>query len=344
MKSHMALEQIHEGNTERDYSQSPRAVNFLLRCEPAKYGGYDANDHFDNFEWNKELEKWQTRNNPAPAGLTRTSEPQNPITHIQKEFLKFVNELPNINAFRHVGSAFHAIEDFFAHSNFIELTHGDYRFGKNLLTGSVPSGDQVSLLKIMESISNRDTAPLYGAAADKEIAAADPLSHPRIAKDYHSNVYQMEAIVLAALVVKTITKDIFALRDIRSKDEQRNYVEDVIMPTLIRYLRPPDPKDKWWESLQAQGGAAMEQSIRKAAAKTPVTINQCVWSPMRSIEAAKDVNLKLGGLTFQPTRANIFIQVGPGLAVEPAFNDQYGNVQTRNVKGVKLGFSIGGSF
>src|SRR5580765_2249720 len=97
---------------------------------------------------------------------------KSPITHIDEELITFVDALPDEAAFQHVGSAFHAIEDFFAHSNFIELTHGDFQHGRELITGSVGGSDDVSLLKILESISSEETAPYYGDRANQEIAAA----------------------------------------------------------------------------------------------------------------------------------------------------------------------------
>jgi Domain of unknown function (DUF4157) len=166
------IEAIHRGNTARDYSQAPPFMNLLLMCNPNTHGGYHDYDHFDNFEWNEKLQKFQSRD-PKRAVVAK-----DPLQHIQEELLAFVKALPKESSFEHVGSAFHAIEDFFAHSNFVELTHGDTSHGDTLITGSVPPGDNVSLLKIISSISNEQTAGVPDAAANKEIAKADPKSHP----------------------------------------------------------------------------------------------------------------------------------------------------------------------
>ena len=125
------IEQVHKGNTSRDYSQAPGVANLLLLCEASTFGGYKDYEHFDNFRWNDELQKWQSRENPTDFGK------KSPISYISEELMKFVDVLRDRTAFRHVGNAFHTVEDFFAHSNFVELSHGDYRHGNKLITGSV---------------------------------------------------------------------------------------------------------------------------------------------------------------------------------------------------------------
>jgi hypothetical protein len=55
---------------------------------------------------------------------------KSPISHIDEELVKFVDALPDKQAFQHVSNAFHAIQDFFAHSNFVELTHSDFTYGR----------------------------------------------------------------------------------------------------------------------------------------------------------------------------------------------------------------------
>ena len=332
-------EQIHAGNTKRDYSQSPPILNLALLCKPSNFGGYHDYDHFDNFEWNEELEKWQSRTPSTSPSHT------DPIEHMENEFDKFVIGLPGKEAFQHVGSAFHTIEDFFAHSNFMDLIHGETKeFGDKLLTGSVPPGDNVSLLKIGASISSDDTAKIYDEKANEEIRKSDATSHPRLAKDYSSNKYHFEAMVLAGLVVKGVATDVLQLQQLKSKEERLKYVHDTIMPKLKRYFRPPNKNDKWWEDLRLEGGAQMEKSIRETRAQRPVTANQCVLSPMRSIEASKDSNMKLYGPTISvPTsKGHVWVQMGAGLVTTPDFKGADGDVAPRNVDTMKFGVQIGG--
>lgn len=334
------IKQIHAGNTKRDYSQSPAQLNLVLLCDASNYGGYKPVEHFDNFRWDEELQKWQSREDPTAFGK------KSPINHIDEELVKFVDSLPDKTAFQHVGSAFHAIEDFFAHSNFVELTHGDFTHGRELITGSVGKSDDVSLLKILESISSQETAPYYGERADKEIAEAPAKSHARMAKDYKANPYHLEAVVLAGLVVKEIGTDILAIKALTANEQRIKYVRDVIMTKVKRYLRPPDGNDKWWETLRASGGKEMETAIRETAAKTPVTKNQCILSPLRSIEASRDSNMKLIGAAFpvETKHGHAWVQLGTGFSTTPAFAGPTGTVEPRRMEFLPVGVQITGRF
>lgn len=333
------IKQIHAGNVKRDYSQTGAVANLLLLCDASNYGGYKAYEHFDDFLWDEQLQKWQAKKDPTAFGK------KNPINHIDEELVKFVDALPDMTAFQHVGSAFHAIEDFFAHSNFIELTHGDFRFGKKLVTGGGGSGD-TSVLRILESVSGEETAPFYKEQAEKETAQSPPHAHARMAKDYKANPYYMEAVVMAALVIQELGSEIKALRGLATKEEQVKQVRDVIMAKVKRYLRPPDENDKWWETLRASGGKEMEKAVREKMAKTPVTKNQCILSPLRSIEASKNSNLKLFGPTFpvETKHGHVMIQVGTGFLAPPAFKGASGAVEPRSFDFVPVGVQITGTF
>jgi Heterokaryon incompatibility protein Het-C len=334
------IEQVHEGNTKRDYSQSPAKLNLALLCDLNDYGGYKAHDHFDNFRWDEALQGFQPRSGSLGFGE------KTPINHIDEELGKFVDALPDRGAFQHVGSAFHAIEDFFAHSNFVELSHGDFQHGRELITGSVGSSDNVSLLKILETISSLETAPYYGERANQEIAGSPAKSHARMAKDYKSNPYSMEAMVLAGLVIKELGMEILALQALPTKEERNKYVRDVIMAKVKRYLRPPSESDKWWETLRSAGGREMERSIREVAAKTPVTKNQCILSPLRSIEASRDSNFKLLGPAFPIATkyGHVWVQVGTGFSAPPAFAGPSGAVEPRSLDFLPVGAQLTGRF
>jgi hypothetical protein len=333
------IKQIHAGNVKRDYSQTGAIANLLLLCDPSAYGGYKAEEHFDEYQWNEELQKWQSKKNPGAFGK------KSPISYIDEELVRFADAFPDPTAFEHVGNAFHTIEDFFAHSNFVELISGDYRFGKKLVTGGGGSGD-TSVLRILESVSSEETAPFYGQQAEKETAKSPPQAHARMAKDYKSNPYYMQAVVLAALVIKEIGAEISLLRGLTTKEERVKHVREGIMAKVKRYLRPPEESDKWWEVLRASGGKEMEKAIREKAAKTPVTKNQCILSPLRSIEASKESNLKLLGPAFpiETKRGHVWVQVGTGFLAPPAFKGPSGTVEPRSFDFVSVGVQITGRF
>lgn len=333
------IKQIHAGNVKRDYSQTGAVANLLLLCDANAYGGYKAEEHFDNYQWNEELKKWQSKKDPSAFGK------KSPISYINEELVRFADAFPDATAFEHVGNAFHTIEDFFAHSNFVELISGDDRFGKKLVTGGGGSGD-TSVLRILESVSSEETAPFYGREAGKETAKSPPQAHARLAKDYKSNPYYMQAVVLAALVIKDIGAEISVLRGLTTKEERVKQVREVIMAKVKRYLRPPDESDKWWETLRASGGKEMEKSIKEKMAKTPVTKNQCVLSLLRSIEASKNSNLKLFGpaIPIETKRGHVWVQVGTGFLAPPAFAAPTGAVAPRSFDFVPVGVQITGAF
>jgi hypothetical protein len=156
----------------------------------------------------------------------------------------------------------------------------------------------------------------------------------------------MEAMVLAGLVIKELGTNILALQGMKTKEAQSEYVSGVIMAKVKRYLRPPDDNDKWWERLRASGGAEMEKSIRETRARTPVTKNQCFLSPLRSIEASRDSNMKLFGPAFplQTKGGHVWVQVGTGFSTTPAFNKASGEPEPRSMDFMRIGVQITGHF
>jgi hypothetical protein len=153
----------------------------------------------------------------------------------------------------------------------------------------------------------------------------------------------MEAIVLATMVIQKVAGEIRAMQDMKTSAEQEKFVREVIMPELQRYLRPPKDDDKWWEEMQTNAGPATERQIRKTAAQTPVTVNQCVLSPLRSIEVSKDSNMKLFGPAFSlpVTGGHVMIQVGTGMAIGPDFKDPVsGDTLPRSPEFIPIGAQI----
>jgi hypothetical protein len=90
----------------------------------------------------------------------------------------------------------------------------------------------------------------------------------------------------------------------------------------------------------------MARAIKEKTAKTPVTVNQCVLSPLRSIEASRDSNLKLLGPAFPlPTKhGHVWIQMGTGFLAQPEFKGPSGSVEPRSLDFVPVGVQLTGRF
>lgn len=296
------LAAIEKGNMQRDYSQTPIWLNALALGQATRFGGYKAYEHFDNFIFDRAQDRWVSQAEfdklwddhsgqwvarPLPVaqpGKPRPTAPQ----YIESQLLAAVqDDMPDTAAFEHLGNAFHTIEDFFAHSNFVELAQGDTTHGIELATHAShvhgPSSEDAILGTISDPASS---AYLTGQFRDKQ-AAASPLSHGRLAKDFHGNPNHALAITLAALVIRQMAlmlKEAFALK---TRAQREACVRDVVMATLNRYLRPPSDKDTWWTSLLAEDRGVMRRKIGALQQVTPVTVNQTPASPLRNIEATR---------------------------------------------------------
>src|SRR5262249_51505119 len=71
------IEEIHAGNTKRDYSQLPAKANLVLMCDLNAYGGYKADDHFDNVRWDEALQGFRPRDGISGPGR------KDPLQHIE---------------------------------------------------------------------------------------------------------------------------------------------------------------------------------------------------------------------------------------------------------------------
>jgi hypothetical protein len=306
------LAAIEKGNTHRDYSQLPAVANALLLGQKSQFGGYSAHEHFDNFVFDRASNRWVSQNEfdkiwddhtgqwvgrkiplAAQPGKPRTTAPQ----YIEAQLLAAVqNDMPDAAAFEHLGNAFHTIEDFFAHSNFVALTQGDFTHGDELATHSSHAKGPSSEDSILGSVSDPASAAFFNNKFRNELATASPLSHGRMAGDFHGNRYHTLAITLAALVIRQIAlmlKEAFALK---TRPQREAFVRDTVIATLTRYLRPPSETDKWWETLQAEDRGVMQRKIQALQKHTPVTVNQTPASPLRNIEATRYSSLKAVGM------------------------------------------------
>lgn len=306
------LEAIEAGNTHRDYSQAPAFANALLLGRKSAFGGYARHEHFDNFVFDRAADRWVSQDEfdkiwddqtgrwtKRSLGATpRSGKPRTtPLAYIEAQLLEAVqSDLPDAGAFEHLGNAFHTTEDFFAHSNFVELTQGDTSHGDELATHSLgvrgPSSDD----SILGSISDPVSAAFFNDRFARARETASMLSHGRLAKDFHGNENHVLAVTLAALVVRQIglmLKEAFALG---TRAQREAFVRDLIVATLSRYFRPPSAKDKWWETMLAEDRGLMRSKIRKLQQAPPVTVNQSPASPLRAVEATRFSSLKAIGM------------------------------------------------
>jgi hypothetical protein len=310
---------IEKGNKLRDYSQLPRIGNAVLLCDPGTFGGYGQDDHFDNYIWDKDKKQWRDRSFAANqrAGLAEANvRGSDPIAHIKAKFSSFITIGGNDAGLEELGNGFHAVEDFFAHSNFVELINEDFRFGHDLLTGSVPGTTSVSLLHTLGDVSAKESAAYYKAQAEKAKAGTDNLSHANIAKDHLGDRNHIQARRLAALIVQDISRDL--LQILKSpRPERLKLLQSVVFAKIDRYLGYPDVvNDAWWIKLTADDNGVIDQLLSKAQKETPATVNQCVLSPLRNLEASKDSNMKIilgAAIPVNVFGHHGFVQVGGGL-------------------------------
>ncbi len=365
------LDAIEKGNMQRDYSQLPAVANALFLGQKTQFGGYAQHEHFDNFVfdrandrwvsqdefdkiWDDHTGKWVKRRIPvaATAGKPRVTPPQ----YIETELLAAVQkDLPDASAFEHLGNAFHTIEDFFAHSNFVALTQGDLTHGDELATHSSHAKGPGSEDSIQSTVYDPASAAFFGDRFRSEQAKASPLSHGRLAGDFHGNPYHALDITLAALVIRQIAlmlKEAFALK---TRPQREAFVRDTVIATLTRYLRPPSEKDKWWETLQAEDRGVMRRKIQALQKDTPVTVNQTPASPFRNIEATRysswkavgmgtSLSFPIGGRSFLTIGHMLYLPgtggtpVQTGLILPPYVSDRDEKVR------LVSGFQFSGSF
>ncbi len=307
------IKSIERGNMQRDYSQLPPAgISVLMGEDPAEYGSYKAHEHFDHFIFDREKTHWVSQSEYEKIWDDNTSQWVNrrisvsgrsaspkmtPPEYILGEFQAAVEKnMPDATSFIHVGNAFHTIEDFFAHSNFIELTKGDYSAGNELTTHpeGVPSTSSVD--SILSNVLDPVPASFYKDRFNADYEKASPISHGRLAKDFHQNPNHSMSITLAALVVRQIGMMLKEAFSLKTKEQRNEFVLNPIMTTINNYFRPPDEKDKWWEKLLTEDNGVTSKRIKELQAKTPVTVNQSPDSPLRNLEATRFSSFKAIGL------------------------------------------------
>jgi len=310
-------EVVERGNLERDYSQLGKVGNTLLLCKRQTFGGYKPEEHFDNFAWDVASGSWRTRGiasefkRAEPGAVDRT-----PLDYIDRELATLAEKGKTEQGLVHLGNALHTVEDFFAHSNFVELINGDKRFGDKLLTGSVPGTQAASVAHVLDSISSQEMKPYYANQARTAEAAAPPLSHARIAKDQAGSQYYDQARRLATLAAQKLASNVLAALAEADPKARAERMKREVADLARQWLRPPDPSNPWWERLSADDKGVIDRRIDEAQARTPVTVNQCVFSPLRNMEAsaASSIKIPIGvAIPVNVGRDRVWFQAGAGV-------------------------------
>ena len=305
---------IERGNVERDYSQVGVVGNAVLLCRPHAFGGYRPEEHFDNFIWDAVTRGWRTRGGSAwreqgvDAGRT-------PIDYISSELDEVTGRgLSDDAGLAHLGNAFHTVEDFFAHSNFVELMQGDTSRGSALMTGN-PVGPSQSVSRILEAITPPGVQERYRAQSEEAIRGALPGSHTAMAHDDPTTKNYTIARRLAALVIQDLGVEVLAVMSAPQPTRSRLMRERVVAKA-VRYLRPPDRSDRWWDALAAADAGRIDRRLDEAARRTPVTVNQCALSPLKNLEASRSSPMALPFGVAVPTVISgnqVWFQIGIGV-------------------------------
>ena len=296
------LANIELGNMQRDYSQVGATGNSFLLNKKSDFGGYKAYEHFDHFIFDREKNTWVSHRDydkiwdesinawvkrPMPPAGERAPM-KTPIQYISEQLTAAVErDIPNANSFIHIGNAFHTIEDFFAHSNFVELTQGDLSAGPELTTHPPGASGPGSETSILSTVSDPASAAFYSEKFKAEQQAGTPVSHGNMAKDFHSHRNQIVSMTLAVLVVREIALMMKKAFELKMKEQRIALVQDTIMPTITSYFMPPGDKNKWWEKILTEDNGNTSRRVKEMQDKTPVTVNQSEGSPLRAFEATK---------------------------------------------------------
>ncbi|HKV78350.1 MAG TPA: DUF4157 domain-containing protein [Candidatus Sulfotelmatobacter sp.] len=336
---------IERGNVQRDYSQIPvgKVGNALLLCKPSTFGGYEPKEHFDNYLWDAVTGGWKTRGASA-FGEKGVDIGKTPIDYISSQLEELANRGVNEGGLVHLGNAFHTVEDFFAHSNFVELIQGDTSHGATLMTGN-PVGPSQSVTRIFEAITPRGISERYHEQSEEAIRSAAPGTHTVMAHDDPQAPNYTIARRLAALVVQDLGTDVLAVMS-QPQNQRAQLMRERVVSKVMRYLRPPDPKDKWWETLVATDAGHIDRRLDEAARRTPTTVNQCAISPLKNLEASKDspMALPVGVAIPVVVRGNtVWFQAGAGVMRPMPFTRDPGATNTERANPV-AGFQVEGHF
>jgi hypothetical protein len=338
------IEKVEKGNVRRDYSQVGWIGNTALLCKPREFGGYKPEEHFDNYLWDAVTNRWRTRGasaiNDQGADIGKT-----PIDYISSQLEELANRGMTDNGLEHLGNAFHTVEDFFAHSNFVELMQGDTSQGSTLMTGN-PVGPSQSVSRIFEAITPPGIRERYREESETAIRSAAPGTHTAMAHDDPNTKNYTLARRLAALVVQDLGVEVLAVMS-QPEPQRAQLMRERVVSKVVRYLRPPDKKDKWWETLVKADKGQIDNKLDEVARTTPTTVNQCMASPLKNIEASQDSPMALPIGVAIPTviRGNtVWFQIGLGATRQMPFEPLPGVERDARGEGLVGGAQITGRF
>jgi hypothetical protein len=165
-----------------------------------------------------------------------------------------------------------------------------------------------------------------------------------LAKDSPSAPGFDKARQLAALVIQELGADVIKVMA-GPPAKRANLMEETVMKKIRHYLRPPDPKDPWWNSLISQGGQSIDARLADVQSKTPLTVNQAPFSPLRNLEASKDSPMAMPLGLAAPIGGRTWLQVGGGVTRPPALDPRLPASDTKDTKSVPFfGAQITGHF
>jgi Domain of unknown function (DUF4157)/Heterokaryon incompatibility protein Het-C len=345
------IKAVEKGNVQRDYSQIGKVGNALLLCQPKDFGGYSPPEHFDNFIFDAVTDRWRTRGTGKQFRSDDPTAPdRSPIDYIETELTKLATDGLSDKSLVHLGNAFHTVEDFFAHSNFVELINNDYSLGRELATGSVTAekgNEAASLGGVIASISDPSTRPLYERTAVEGAAQTEPRSHAHMSKDVPTSRNYEQARRLAALVIQDLGTDVIAAMKPKDAEQRIKLMSEMVLPKIRHYLRPPG-KDRWWEQLRTRDRGAIDTRLDEAERRTPVTVNQCLFSPLKNIEASSSSSIKIPfgvALPVQIGKGYVWFQAGAGVTSLPLERPNAPDSAPQGGQGAGFaGIQIGGRF
>ncbi len=338
------IKSIERGNVQRDYSQVGTVGNAALLCKPKNFGGYKPEEHFDNYIWDAVKGGWRTRG-ASPFGEKGVDIGKTPIDYIGSQLEELANRGATDAGLEHLGNAFHTVEDFFAHSNFVELMQGDTSQGSTLMTGN-PVGPSQSVSRIFEGITPPGIREKYTAESEKAISEAAPGTHTKMAHDDPTTKNYLVARRLAALVIQDLGIEVLAVMS-APEPQRARLMRERVLSKAVRYLRPPDPNDKWWETLVSADAGRIDQRLDEAARRTPITVNQCALSPLKNIEASQDSPMAIPFGVAVPTTIGgntVWFQLGAGVTRQMPFEPTPGGPPRDDRSTPFLGAQITGRF
>jgi lipoprotein-anchoring transpeptidase ErfK/SrfK/Zn-dependent peptidase ImmA (M78 family) len=315
--SESQIEMIHEGNLERDLSQFDkyRELTSLATCKfddvsvvntgeicpelRPYFGGYNPAEHFDGYirngsDWSPKKDQTSETDSSSRAEKTGGNR-QSPIEYIREQLGALANTSKPLNErWKHLGNVAHTIQDFFAHSNFVELAHGDKSFGKAIHTGTYSEetdsghsqegficelvGPRIGKLFVDEDV----TPKLSNGKARSERT----FTHSEMAKDSACHPRLEEARRLGAYVTYVVGTDVRNILGSKADFDTKDKIplSQIADKLQSKYLTSPSA-DRWWDETAKRydrEGWGKIDSLIKEASKTKKT-HHLFCNPLRSL-------------------------------------------------------------